>query len=89
MTEKVVYSLPENFDWEDETNNLLLNMSGGLLPKDLSENEIGLLRDRFGPDWFTKLGYSEPEYERPRPLICDHLGLATESVGGTPQCSPR
>lgn len=79
MAEKVVYSIPEDFDWEDETNNLLLNMSGGLLPKDLSENEVKLLRDRFGPDWFTKLGYSEPEYERPKPPATCQVGLAIES----------
>lgn len=71
MAKKVVYSFPNDFDWGDRTNNLLLNMSGGLLPKDLKEYEIELLRDRFGPDWFAKLGYSEPEYERPKsPATC-------------------
>ena len=79
MTEKVTFSLPENFDWEDRTNNLLLNMSGGLLPKDLSEDEVNLLRDRFGPDWFTKLGYSEPKYERPKPPVTYHGVAATGS----------
>lgn len=48
---------------EYETDNLLLNMSGGLLPKDLTEREIVLLKRRFGRDWQFKLGYqSNLEY---------------------------
>ncbi len=60
----VVYSLSE-IDLQDKTNNLLLNMSGGLLPEHLSKEEIMLLRDRFGENWFESLGYSEPEYKKP------------------------
>lgn len=45
--------------------NLLLNMSAGLLPKDLSKNEVKSLEDFYGKDWFEKLGYSEPKYEKP------------------------
>jgi len=65
MTEKVTLSIPKNFDFVDETNNLLLNMSGGLFPEHLSENEVDLLRKRFGTNWFEELGYSEPEYKKP------------------------
>jgi hypothetical protein len=46
--------------------NLLLNMSAGLLPKDLTHKEITLLQDVYGKDWFTILGYSEPEYKNPQ-----------------------
>ena len=55
----------QSFDISD-VENLLLNMSGGLLPKDLQPDEIKLLESKYGPDWFTKLGYTEPEYERPK-----------------------
>jgi hypothetical protein len=68
MTEETKPSLPKDFDFNNKIDVLLLNMSGGLLlPKNLNEDEVNLLRDRFGPDWFAKLGYSEPEYERPKP----------------------
>jgi hypothetical protein len=50
---------------EDQTNNLLLNMSGGLLPENLSEEEVYLLVVRYGDNWFEALGYSEPEYKKP------------------------
>ncbi len=44
---------------EDARNNLLLNMSGGLEPKDLSAYEVGLLQQKYGRGdlWYTKLGY--------------------------------
>jgi hypothetical protein len=59
-----VYSLSE-IDLQDKTNNLLLNMSGGLLPEYLSKEEVLLLKNRFGENWFESLGYSEPEYKEP------------------------
>lgn len=46
--------------------NLLLCLMGGLLPKDLSQFEIKLLEERVGPNWFSDLGYTEPEFERPK-----------------------
>ncbi len=46
-------------------DNLILNMSGGLLPEQLSESEIQLLVDEYGKDWFDYLGYKEPFYKRP------------------------
>ena len=61
----VVYDLTR-IDLEDSTNNLLFNMSGGLLPKDLQPDEIELLVKRYGPDWFHRLGYKESDgYEKP------------------------
>lgn len=59
----------EKIDLEDETNNILLNMTGGLLPEHLSAREIGLLTKRFGGDWFHKLGYKEEDgYRNPRDI---------------------
>lgn len=46
--------------------NLLLNMSAGLEPKDLSAEEVNLLEANFGEFWFQKLGYSEPDYSKPK-----------------------
>lgn len=46
--------------------NVLLNMSAGLLPNELNKYEIQVLIDEFGEDWFEKLGYTEPEYEKPK-----------------------
>ena len=48
-----------------ETDNLLLNLACGLLPENLSKNEIDLLKSRFGENWFDVLGYRETEYKKP------------------------
>ena len=48
-----------------EVENLLLNMTGGLLPEHLSMEEVELLVAKFGEDWFTVLGYTEPKYKKP------------------------
>jgi len=48
-----------------ELGNLLLNMSGGLLPEHLSKQEVDLLTKEYGNDWFEKLGYTEPGYKKP------------------------
>jgi len=45
--------------------NLLLNMSSGLLPEHLSKEEVSLIEERYGKDWFEVLGYTEPEYKKP------------------------
>lgn len=50
----------------DEIDNILLNMSVGLLPKNLSKDEVELLKNKYGENWFNKLGYTEPKYERSR-----------------------
>lgn len=52
-------------DLEDETTNLILNMSAGLLPENLSIDEVELLKKKYGEDWFTVLGYTEPQYKKP------------------------
>jgi hypothetical protein len=49
----------------DEIMNLLLNMSGGLLPEHLNEDEVRLLEAEYGVEWFDELGYTEPEYKKP------------------------
>ncbi len=48
-----------------KSDNIVLNMSAGLLPKELSKNEIELLKNDYGEDWFHVLGYSEKHYENP------------------------
>ena len=45
--------------------NLLLNMQSGLLPQDLCKDEIELLVNEYGNNWFEKLGYKESEYKKP------------------------
>jgi len=40
-----------------EVENLLLNMTGGLMPADLNKHEVELLEKEFGKDWLLKLGY--------------------------------
>lgn len=39
--------------------NVLLNMSAGLKPNDLTSKEIDVLERNFGPEWREKLGYSK------------------------------
>lgn len=48
-----------------EVANIILNLSSGLLPENLSQDEILLLEKEFGVDWFGVLGYTEPEYKHP------------------------
>ena len=48
----------------DSIDSLLVLMSAGLLPKDLTEEETQTLKEHFGEDWFTELGYNEWDYER-------------------------
>ncbi len=52
-------------DKNEETTNIILNMSGGLLPEDLQPDEVRLLENKYGKDWFTVLGYAEPKYKHP------------------------
>lgn len=52
-------------DEVEKLGNLILNMISGLIPEDLSDDEIVLLAKVYGLDWFDKLGYTEPEYRRP------------------------
>jgi hypothetical protein len=39
-----------------DLENLLLNMFSGLLPENLSKDEIELLKYRYGENWFERLG---------------------------------
>lgn len=54
-------SRPLNYSVTD----ILLWMSGGLKPIELNLDEMEVLVRKFGMDWFTKLGYHEPEYKKP------------------------
>jgi hypothetical protein len=45
--------------------NLILNMMSGLLPEHLSDDEVSLLRAKFGKNWFYDLGYDD-EYKKPK-----------------------
>ena len=49
----------------DDLGNLLMNMSAGVLPENLCSDEIKLLEDKYGEDWFEKLSYFEPAYKKP------------------------
>lgn len=44
---------------------ILMKLSNGLLPGQLSTDQINLLKKEYGVDWFTKLGYTEPKYINP------------------------
>lgn len=61
---QTIRSLKE-YTMEVDVNNLILNMSGGLLPKDLQPDEIKALIKRYGNEWFEVLGYTEPDYTKP------------------------
>ena len=45
-------------------NNLLMNMSSGLLPEKLSKEDVNLLKENLGNNWFEDLGYTE-NYKKP------------------------
>jgi len=45
----------------DDVYNIMLNLSGGLMPKDLSKEEVDTLKTELGDDWFWQLGYSAQE----------------------------
>lgn len=46
-------------------DNLILNMSSGLLPENLQPDEIRKLEKVIGHNWFEKLGYTESKYKKP------------------------
>lgn len=58
--------LKEEAKWVafSETENLLLNMAGGLLPENLTVQEVALLEEEFGHNWFKILGYEESEHKK-------------------------
>lgn len=49
-----------------DAENIVLNMSAGLLPENLTKSEVKILIDTYGENWFEKLGYSEPKYKKPK-----------------------
>lgn len=49
----------------DDCANLMLNLAAGVRPEDLTEDEVYILKVKFGEDWFDELGYYEPEYKKP------------------------
>ena len=51
---------------KEEDDNLLLNLSGGLLPEYLSKEEVALLENKYGEGWFEELGYNEQDHVKPR-----------------------
>ena len=48
----------------NDVDNLLLNMSAGLLPVNINEEDCKLLNEYFSYNWFIELGYNDNEYER-------------------------
>ena len=44
--------------------NLLFNMSAGVLPEHLTQSEVDLLKQKHGDNWFEELGYYEPEFDK-------------------------
>lgn len=63
---EVVFEIEDPKTLEDPVVNLLLNMSGGLLPEDLQSDEVELLKSKYGSNWFEELGYNDKEYRRPK-----------------------
>ena len=46
--------------------NILLNMSAGKLPEELKLNELEAISQEYGDNWFEDMGYTEPEYKKPK-----------------------
>lgn len=45
--------------------NILFNLSAGMLPKNLSREEVKVLEDHFGSEWFSEMGYKEDIHDKP------------------------
>lgn len=55
-----------SFETEDEkVVNIILNLSSGLEPINLSKQECKLLEKKYGSDWFEKIGYDETTHKKP------------------------
>lgn len=48
-----------------EAENIVLNMSAGLLPEFLTKKEVKVLEEAYGNNWFQELGYFEPHFKKP------------------------
>lgn len=46
--------------------NIVSNMSAGLLPEYLTQAEVAVLIEKYGDGWFEELGYNDKEYNRPQ-----------------------
>lgn len=49
----------------NEVENILLNLSSGLLPENLQPDEVKLLEEKYGSNWFEELGYTTDKYKFP------------------------
>jgi hypothetical protein len=47
-----------------DLDNLLIQMKAGLLPEQLDIEEVNMLREVYGINWFNELGYTEDNYNR-------------------------
>lgn len=52
-------------DMSKDVRNIMFNLSAGLLPENLSKEEVSTLKSHYGDDWFFRLGYSEKKYKKP------------------------
>lgn len=50
---------------DSKLENLLMNMHSGLLPENLSIDEVLILQNKYGQNWFAELGYTEDKYKKP------------------------
>lgn len=50
---------------EDEIENLIFNLQGGLPLERLTKDEVDLLVSKYGDNWFEALGYDDESYSRP------------------------
>lgn len=48
-----------------DVDNLVLNMMSGVLPEHLSKDEVEMLVEEYGDNWFYELGYDN-SYEKPK-----------------------
>lgn len=66
MSEEVVGVEVHNPEEITDYENLILNLLGGAKPQHLSEEEVELLEEEHGENWFEEMGYADREgYERP------------------------
>lgn len=45
----------------DEFQNLMLNFLSGLRPQELSKEEVQLLENRVGENWFEEMGFDKED----------------------------
>ena len=47
-----------------DLDNLLIQMKAGLLPEQLDIEEVEMLKEVYGVNWFNELGYNDDTYTR-------------------------